>query len=106
MSNVAVFINTGATTVTVGTGLEGDGSGGDPLTISDPFPVGTLTATAATITTVTATTVNATNVVASADVKGATFHVGAAAGVDASITTAGLVGKTITVTKGVITGFA
>jgi hypothetical protein len=106
MSNVAVFINTGATTVTVGTGLEGDGSGGDPLTISDPFPVGTLTATAATITTVTATTVNATNVVASGDVKAATYHVGASAGVDASITTAGLVGKTITISKGVVTGFA
>ncbi len=106
MSNVAVFINTAATTVTVGTGLEGDGSGGDPLTIADPFPVGTLTATAATITTVTATTVNATNVVASGDVKAATYHVGATAGIDTTVTTANLVGKTLTITKGVVTGFA
>jgi hypothetical protein len=44
--------------------------------------------------------------VASGDVKGATFHVGAAAGVDATVTTAGLVGKTITISKGVVTGFA
>lgn len=101
MSNVAVFINTGATTVTVGTGLGGDGSGGNPLTIADPLTVGTLTAT-----TSNATTANATNVVATGDVKGATFHVGAAAGIDTTVTTANLVGKTLTISKGVVTGFA
>jgi hypothetical protein len=59
-----------------------------------------------TITTLNSTTVNTTDLVASGDVKAATFHVGATAGADASITTAGLVGKTITVSKGIITGFA
>jgi len=34
------------------------------------------------------------------------FLVGATAGIDTTITTAGLVGKTITITKGIITGFA
>lgn len=34
------------------------------------------------------------------------FLVGATAGIDAAITSGGLVGKTITVTKGIITGFA
>lgn len=34
------------------------------------------------------------------------FQVGATAGIDTTITTASLVGKTITVTKGIITGFA
>jgi hypothetical protein len=106
MSNVAVFLNTGATTVTVGDGLTGDGSGGDPLTIEDPLTLGSLTATAATITTLTSTTANATNVVASGDVKAATFHVGAAAGIDTTVTTANLVGKTLTISKGVVTGFA
>jgi hypothetical protein len=67
--------------------------------------VTTLTSTTGNVTTVNATTVNTTDVVASGDVKAATYHVGASAGVDASITTAGLVGKTITVSKGVITGF-
>ncbi len=105
MSNVAVFINTGATTVTVGTGLGGDGSGGNPLTIADPLAAGTLTATAATITTVTATTVNTTNAVATGDVKAATYHVGATAGIDTTVTTATLVGKTLTITKGIITAF-
>lgn len=33
MSNVAVFINTGATTITVGDGLTGDGSGGNPVVV-------------------------------------------------------------------------
>ncbi len=47
-----------------------------------------------------------TSVTLSGDAKAATFHVGAAAGIDASITTATLVAKTITVTKGLITGFA
>jgi hypothetical protein len=106
MSNVAVFLNTGATTVTVGTGLAGDGSGGNPLTIADPLAAGTLTATAATITTVTATTVNTTNAVATGDVKAATYHVGATAGIDTTVTTATLVGKTLTITKGIITAFA
>ncbi len=105
MSNVAVFLNTGATTVTVGTGLAGDGSGGNPLTIADPIPAGTITATAATITTVTATTVNTTNAVATGDVKAATYHVGATAGIDTTVTTASLVGKTLTITKGIITAF-
>ncbi len=44
------------------------------------------------------------------DVNGVTratgFQVGAAVGIDTTITTAGLVGKTITVTKGIITSFA
>ena len=91
MSNVAVFINTAATTVTVGDGLAGDGSGGNPLTIADPLTVGTL---------------DTTDLVATGDVKAATFHVGAAAGIDTTVTTAGLVGKTLTITKGVVTGFA
>ena len=101
MSNAAVFINTGATTVTVGTGLTGDGSGGDPLTIADPLTIGTLDATTSTVT-----PSNATNVVATGDVKAATYHVGASAGIDASVTTAGLVGKTLTITKGIIVSFA
>jgi hypothetical protein len=46
------------------------------------------------------------NVVTTGDMKAATYHVGAAAGIDASITTASLVGKTITVSKGLITGFS
>lgn len=46
------------------------------------------------------------DVVTTADMKAATYHVGASAGIDASITTATLVGKTITVSKGIITGFA
>jgi hypothetical protein len=106
MSNVAVFLNTGATTVTVGDGLAGDGSSGDPLTIADPLTVGELDATTGVITTVTATTVNTTNAVATGDVKAATYHVGATAGIDTTVTTAGLVGKTITVSKGIIVGFA
>lgn len=39
-------------------------------------------------------------------IKGGSFAVGATAGIDTTITTASLVGKTITVTKGLITGFA
>ena len=101
VSNAAVFVNTAATTVTVSTGLAGDGSGGNPLTIADPLTVGTFTAT-----TTTATTANATNVVASGDVKAATFHVGATAGIDTTVTTSSLVGKTLTISKGVVTGFA
>lgn len=46
------------------------------------------------------------NIVASGDVKGATFHVGADAGIDATVTTADLVGKTITIKKGIITGYS
>ena len=40
------------------------------------------------------------------DLAATTYHVGASAGIDASITSGGLVGKTITVSKGIITGFA
>ncbi len=40
------------------------------------------------------------------DIAAASYHVGATAGIDASITTDSLVGKTITVSKGIITGFA
>lgn len=47
-----------------------------------------------------------TSVNLSGDARAATFHVGATAGIDTTITTATLVGKTITVTKGLITGFA
>ncbi len=46
-----------------------------------------------------------TSLSVSGDVAAATYHVGATAGIDTSITTAGLVGKTITVSKGLITGF-
>lgn len=65
----------------------------------------TLTSTTGNITTVNATTANTTDVVATGDVKGATFHVGASAGIDTTVTTAGLVGKTITISKGIVTGF-
>lgn len=41
------------------------------------------------------------NIVAAGDVKGATYHVGATAGVDGTFTTVDL--KTVTVTKGIIT---
>ena len=46
------------------------------------------------------------NAVVTGDVKAATYHVGTDAGIDATITTGGLVGKTITIKKGLITGFA
>jgi hypothetical protein len=39
-------------------------------------------------------------------VKAATYHVGATAGIDTTVTTASLVGKTLTITKGIITAFA
>lgn len=39
-------------------------------------------------------------------ITGASFSVGATAGIDTTITTGTLVGKTVTVTKGLITGFA
>ncbi len=39
-------------------------------------------------------------------VKAGSFAVGAAAGIDTTVTTASLVGKTITISKGLITGFA
>jgi hypothetical protein len=55
---------------------------------------------------VNATTVNTTDLVATGDVKAATYHVGATAGVDTTVTTASLVGKTLTITKGIITAFA
>jgi hypothetical protein len=50
--------------------------------------------------------VNTTNAVATGDVKAATYHVGATAGIDTTVTTASLVGKTLTITKGIITAFA
>ena len=40
------------------------------------------------------------------DVDAATYHVGGAAGINATVTTADLVGKTITFTNGIITGYA
>jgi hypothetical protein len=45
MSNNAVYVNFGPTTVTVGNGLTGDGSGGNPVTVADPLSVGELDAT-------------------------------------------------------------
>ncbi len=39
-------------------------------------------------------------------ISATTYAVGATAGIDTTITTASLVGKTITVSKGLITGFA
>lgn len=47
-----------------------------------------------------------TDVTGNGQISAAGFWVGATAGIDAAITTAALVGKTITVSKGVITGFA
>lgn len=40
------------------------------------------------------------------DLAATTYHVGATAGIDGSVTTAGLVGKTLTFAKGVLVGFA
>lgn len=103
MSNVAVFINTGATTVTVGDGLTGDGSGGNPLVAAvDGTTIDSSSGSLAVVT----NPLPVTSLVASGDVKAATYHVGASAGIDASVTTAGLVGKTITISKGLVTGFA
>ena len=45
-----------------------------------------------------------TSVAVSGDVKGATFHVGAAAGVDASVVIPAV--GTLTISKGLVTGFA
>lgn len=48
-----------------------------------------------------------TSIVAATTVTGGTgFIIGADAGIDASVTTGALIGKTLTVVKGIVTGFA
>lgn len=62
-------------------------------------------ATSPTLVTPVIGAATGTSISLSGDAAAATFHVGATAGIDASVTTGGLVGKTITITKGIVTAF-
>lgn len=99
----------------VGAGLTGDGSAGNPIVNSGTVPTVTadtvrldqanhdcgLARSASGVVRFTDGGAGAGSLVAS-DVKGTTFHVGAAAGVDASIVIPAV--ATITVSKGIIVG--